>query len=172
MSDFIQKEAWELTHNLFTKLDKEWMLLGAAKPDGSVNMMTASWGGFGIYWGKPAAFTVVRPQRYTKEFMDSAGGYSLTFFPSEYKDRLNFCGVKSGRDYNKVKECGFDVLFEGGIPYFAQANLVFICKHILAQPLHESSFISPDAVPAMYPRGDFHTLYISEIVNVFEKVVQ
>lgn len=53
--------------NPFTLIGKQWMLITAEK-DGKVNTMTASWGGLGEIWGQSAAYIVVRPQRYTKEF--------------------------------------------------------------------------------------------------------
>ena len=59
-------------------IGKEWMLVTAAK-DGEVNTMTASWGGLGVMWGKNVAFIVIRPQRYTKEFIDASDTLSLTF---------------------------------------------------------------------------------------------
>ena len=46
-------------------------MLVTAEKDGKVNTMTASWGGVGIMWGKPVAYVFIRPQRYTKEFIDA-----------------------------------------------------------------------------------------------------
>ena len=56
--------------NPFTKIGKEWMLVTASN-NGKVNSMTASWGGVGVLWNKNIAFIVLRPQRYTKEFIDA-----------------------------------------------------------------------------------------------------
>ena len=39
----------------------------------SLNTITASWGGFGVLWGKNVAFIFIRPQRYTKEFVENSG---------------------------------------------------------------------------------------------------
>ena len=61
-----------LDFNPFTKISKEWMLVTAGDEKKS-NTMTASWGGFGIMWGKNIATVYIRPQRYTKEFIDSYG---------------------------------------------------------------------------------------------------
>ena len=61
-------------------LKNKWMLLTAAKSDGSVNTMTATWGGLGIMWNKEVAYVVIRPQRFTKEFVDEATTFTLTFF--------------------------------------------------------------------------------------------
>ena len=58
-----------LEFNPFTKISKEWMLITAGDELKS-NTMTASWGGLGIMWGKNVATAYIRPQRYTKEFVD------------------------------------------------------------------------------------------------------
>ena len=50
--------------NLFTRIGKDWMLVTAGDREKS-NTMTASWGGAGILWNKPVAFSFIRPQRYT-----------------------------------------------------------------------------------------------------------
>ena len=41
----------ELQDNMFDAIGKEWMLVTAGTQD-KFNMMTASWGGTGILWGK------------------------------------------------------------------------------------------------------------------------
>ena len=41
------------------------------------NTMTASWGGVGIMWGMNVATAYIRPQRYTKEFVDAEDMYTL-----------------------------------------------------------------------------------------------
>ena len=59
----------ELNFNPFTRIGSDWMLLTAGTED-KFNTMTASWGGAGVFWGKPAVTCYIRPQRYTKEFID------------------------------------------------------------------------------------------------------
>ena len=59
----------ELNDNFFKAIGEEWMLVAAGNKD-KFNMMTASWGGTGIMWGKPVVFVFIRPERYTREFMD------------------------------------------------------------------------------------------------------
>ena len=62
----------ELQENAFKVIGKDWLLV-TGTAEGKSNAMTASWGGMGVMWGKPVAFLVIRPQRYTKEFIDKAG---------------------------------------------------------------------------------------------------
>ena len=87
----------ELTGNPFERIGSQWMLVTAGDQN-RYNTMTASWGGLGVMWGKNVAYTVIRPQRYTYEFMESNDTYTLSFYGKEYKTALNFCGSKSGRD--------------------------------------------------------------------------
>ena len=63
-------DANELNCNVFDLIGSKWMLVTAGDEQGS-NTMTASWGGLGVIWGKPSATVYVRPQRYTKEFVDA-----------------------------------------------------------------------------------------------------
>ena len=120
----------DLKDNVFSLIGDQWMLITAGTAD-SCNTMTASWGGLGILWGEPAATVYIRPQRYTKEFVDREGYFTLSFFGPEYKKELALCGAKSGREVDKVKECGFTVACgEGGAPYFEQARLVLVWQRV------------------------------------------
>ena len=79
MSQFHKISPEALGSDPFTKIGKDWMLISALK-DGVVNTMTASWGGMGILWNKKVVFAFIRPQRYTKEFVDANDTFTLTFF--------------------------------------------------------------------------------------------
>lgn len=95
----------ELTFNPFERIGNDWCLISAGTED-SFNTMTASWGGVGILWGKEVATCYIRPQRYTKQFVDGSDCFTLTFFPDGYKKALGLCGRVSGRDHDKPKEAG------------------------------------------------------------------
>ncbi len=47
--------------------------------------MTASAGGFGVMFAKNVVFIFIRPQRYTKEFVDNSDTFSLTFFDETFR---------------------------------------------------------------------------------------
>ena len=97
-----------IDQNVFSLIGEKWMLITAGTAE-RCNTMTASWGGLGVIWGAPAATCYIRPQRYTKEFVDREEYFTLAFFGEEYRDALALCGSKSGREVDKVKECGFTV---------------------------------------------------------------
>ena len=56
--------------NPFQRIGQDWMLI-SAKKEGKVNTMTASWGMMGVFWGKNVVTVGIRPQRFTKEFVDA-----------------------------------------------------------------------------------------------------
>ena len=103
---------YEIQDNTFHAIDKDWMLITAAK-DGTPNSMTASWGCLGILWNKPIAVCFVRPQRHTYAFCESADTLSLSFFAPEWRDTLKLCGTKSGRDTDKYAATGLTPVFDG-----------------------------------------------------------
>ena len=154
----------ELTQNVFSAIGDQWMLITAGTED-RCNTMTASWGGLGVIWGTPAATCYIRPQRYTKEFVDREEFFTLSFLGEAYRQALQLCGSKSGRDTDKIRACGFTVwAAECGAPYFEEAELVLVCRKRFVQPM------DPDNMPQeikdrWYPQKDYHTMYIGEIVE-------
>lgn len=150
-------------------LKNKWMLITAAKPDGTVNTMTASWGGFGIMWNKEVCFVVIRPQRYTREFVESSECISLSFFGDEYKKALSYLGTVSGRDEDKIRKMGLTVKDNEAIPYFEEAETVILVKKLFVQKMEENAFIDKSIIDKWYPEKDFHYLYIAEITKVFQQ---
>ena len=45
------------------------------------NAMTISWGSLGVMWDRPFVQVVVRPQRYTFEFMERFDTFTVCAFP-------------------------------------------------------------------------------------------
>ncbi len=158
-------EQW--TENPFTLIGKEWMLVAAEK-EGKVNAMTAAWGGLGFLWGKNVAFVFIRPQRYTKAFVDAADTLSLTFFGPEHRQMLGYMGKVSGRDEDKVQKAGLTVLHQGETPYFDEARLTVIGRKLYAQDLKPECFVEPDCDSRWYPDKDYHTMYVVEVEKILK----
>lgn len=160
----------ELKINPMTLIAKEWMLLSAGCQERGYNTMTASWGHLGSIWGHggglPTAVAYVRPQRYTKEFMDREELYTLCFFPAGYKKALGYLGSHSGRDEDKVAKVGLTPVFGEGYTYFAEAKLVLVCKKLYQAPLVAEGFVDKSILAEHYAAGDLHDMYIGEIVEI------
>ena len=168
MKRFIETDPHELTGNVFRLIGRDWML-GTAGKERSFNTMTASWGGLGVLWNAPVSMIFVRPSRYTYEFIEREREYSLSFLGPDDRRTLQVCGSKSGRDIDKVKECGFTVAqAECGAPYFEEAELVLVCRKRYVQPM-DPDRIPEDVKEKWYPQKDYHTMYIGEIVEVLTK---
>lgn len=168
MPDFKEISPSEIASNPFDLIGKDWALIAVNNGD-KVNMMTASWGGVGIMWNKPVAFTFIRPQRFSFGLLENEDYCSLSFFDESFRDALTFCGTKSGRDFDKVSETGLTVSYENDVPYFEEAKLVLICRKMYTQFLNEQSIIDVETVSKQYTAGDYHKMYINEIVKVLTK---
>lgn len=155
----------ELQKNPFHMIGREWLLV-TAKKDGKANTMTASWGGVGIMWNKPVAYIFLRPQRYTKEFVDQSDTFSLSVLGEEYRKTLTYLGTVSGRDEDKIEKSGLHVIHDGETPYFEEANAVLICRKLYAQSYDPACFIDKSLDEKNYPDKDYHVMYIAEIEKV------
>jgi len=168
MNKFVEIKPEELNKSPFQLIGTDWMLVTAEK-DNKVNTMTASWGGFGVMWGKNVAYIVIRPQRFTKEFVDSSDTFSLTFFDKNFKKQLGYLGTVSGRDEDKISKCNLTIEHSDNTPYFEEANLAIICKKLYAQDFKPECFIATELDEKWYPEKDHHTIYIAEVEKVLIK---
>lgn len=168
MSKFVAINPEELNKNPFQLIGSDWMLITAEK-DNKVNTMTASWGGLGVMWGKNVAYVVIRPQRYTKEFVDNSETFSLTFFDDNFKKQLSYLGSVSGRNEDKISKANLTIEHIGSAPYFKEGNLIIICKKLYAQELKGECFLASESDSKWYAEKDYHTLYIAEIEKVLIK---
>ncbi len=158
----------ELTDNVFSLIGDRWMLITAGTAE-HCNTMTASWGGLGVIWGAPSATCYIRPQRYTKEFVDREEYFTLSFFGDQWRKALTLCGSKSGRDVDKVQECGFTPTAAAcGAPYFEEADLVLVCRKRFVQAFDPSN-LPEEIKEKWYPQHDYHTMYIGEIIEVLKR---
>lgn len=153
----------EIKDNLIDIIKNEWMLITAGD-ESDYNMMTASWGFMGEMWSNDAVAVVIRPQRYTMEFIEKSGYFSLTFY-GDNKAIHAVCGKKSGRDTNKTKETGLTPIFADNTVYFGEARMVLICKKQYCAPFLEEGFTDKEILKTKY-NGDIHNLIVGRIEKV------
>ena len=171
LGDIMFKEikATDIKENIVDLLKNNWGLITAGNSE-KYNMMTVSWGGVGIMWNKPVAFTFIRPQRYTFDYLENGEYFAISFLPDEYHDVHKICGSKSGRDIDKVKETGLTPVSDEKAPYFAESKVVLICRKMYGQSLNSDSVVDESVLSAYAPDGsDYHKMYISEIEKVLVK---
>lgn len=166
---FVKTDVKTLTDNTCKLIGDDWMLITAGNKD-SFNTMTASWGMMGVLWFLPVAVCFIRPQRHTFQFMEQSELFTMSFFEEKHKNILQFCGNKSGRDVNKIKETGLTPLFtESGNIYFNEARLVLECRKLYAGSLKPEYFIDTTIIGQIYPNKDFHKMFIGEIIQCLQK---
>ncbi|WP_297637597.1 flavin reductase [uncultured Clostridium sp.] len=158
----------EFNENPFKMIGEDWLLF-TAKKDDKVNTMTASWGGVGIMWGKKVAYIFVRPQRYTKEFIDNSERLTISVLPNSFRKDLSYLGSVSGKDEDKISKSNLTVKEYENTPYFDEARLVLVCKKLYMQKLEENCFIEKDLADKWYPNKDYHFMYVVEIEKILEK---
>lgn len=167
MNDFLTRDPMD-SLPILREFSSDWSLLTAGNAE-SANCMTVSWGGVGVLWGKPAACVFVRPSRRTHALLAEGLPFSLSFFGSDYRKNLTYCGKVSGKDENKMKNAGFTfVPAENGSLFPAEARKVLLCSPLFAGSFDPGKIPAP-LLPAFYPKGDFHSVFIGEIVGIKEK---
>lgn len=158
---------------IFNLWGKQWMLLTSGEMEhDSFNSMTVAWGSIGIMWNRPFVQVVVRPTRYTREFMERYDSFTLSAFGEEYRKELSYLGRVSGKDENKIEKSGLKA--ERSIlvkcPSFQEAELVIECKKIYSSRFTANEFID-QSIKNNYPEEDYHIVYFGEIlcINGIEK---
>jgi len=160
---FKEISAKEIEGNLIKAIADEWMLISAGDNDG-YNMMTASWGFTGEMWGNDSVIAMIRPQRYTMDFVDNKDYFALSFY-GDNKEIHKVCGSKSGRDVNKTELTGLTPVFSDDTVYFEEARLVIICKKQYVGRLNEENFTDKEPLK-WYNEKDFHYMIVGKIEKV------
>ncbi|HAQ62403.1 TPA: flavin reductase [Candidatus Delongbacteria bacterium] len=161
-------EIYEFNTEIFNLWGKQWMLLtsGVLEND-SFNCMTVAWGSIGVMWNKPFVQVVVRPTRYTNEFMEKFDTFTLSAFSEEYRKDLSYLGRVSGKHEKKLEKTALTVIPSIKIkcPSYAEAELVIECRKIYSSEFMPEDFID-NTILENYPKKDFHKIYYGEILYI------
>lgn len=150
-------------------------VLITTKNGDAVNSMTISWGGMAIEWGKPLFITYVRESRYTKEFLDATGEFTVNLPMGEFDKKITaICGSKSGRDTNKIADLGLTLEEPEAIsvPGIRELPLTLECRVLFKQEQNLANLDESD-VEKWYPVEEAlggpnkHTAYYAEIVAAY-----
>lgn len=154
----------EFELNPFEFWGKDWALVTAGTKD-KVNTMTVGWGSVGVLWQKNVVSIYIRPQRYTKEFVDKNDRFSITAFGKERRKELAYLGKVSGKEEDKINKAGLTVAFDDEVPYISEGNIIFICKKLYETKIDPALFIDK-SIDDFYPEKDYHTQYIAEVEKI------
>ncbi|MFR7707963.1 MAG: flavin reductase [Alistipes inops] len=127
MKGYKEIPADRMPGNVIEMIGRQWMLVTAGSGE-QCNTMTASWGGIGVIWGQPAATVYIRPQRYTREFVDAEPRLTLSFMGRSTAGRW-LTAAHSGRTEEKIARAGLTVEHTpAGTPCIGGAEIVLECR--------------------------------------------
>lgn len=177
-------DVWRQAPEILGQLRQGVLLTSAA--EGEVNVMTIGWGALGVEWGRPVFVAYVRTSRHTHELLDRSGEFTVSVpvatgdaeRDARVRAILATCGSRSGRDTDKVAECGL-TLVEGeevASPAIAELPLTLECRVIYRRD--QDVALLPDGLRERYYPQDkgpevalanlaSHTEYYGEIVSAY-----
>jgi flavin reductase (DIM6/NTAB) family NADH-FMN oxidoreductase RutF len=137
----------------------------------SCNTMTIGWCQLGTLWHLPVCTVYVRPERYTYQFMEAQDYFTVSVLPESEKQTMRICGTKSGRDLDKIKECGLTLCYGAGdAPFFEEAELVLVCKKIFVQDMTPDCVVDgTNILPYYNATNGWHRIYTGQVVEAYTK---
>lgn len=113
------------------------------------NIITIAWIGT-LCSNPPMCYISVRPERHSYPIIKAAGEFVINLTTSKMVKQTDWCGVKSGKDFNKFKELG----------------LTPIKSKLLQTPSIKESPLSIECkIKDIIELGSHHA-FIAEVVNV------
>ncbi len=141
------------------------------KSGDEINTMTIGWGNIGYQWKRPTFMVMVRKVRHTYDLIDKVDNFTVTIpLDDNLKKELTFCGVKSGRDYDKFKECSLNLKPANKVdtPVIDRPNvLTYECKIVYKQEM-EKDLLIDEIKDSCYRDNNYHVLYYGEIVDCYK----
>lgn len=154
----------------FSSIGHDWMLITAGHGTSREewNTMTASWGSFGVFWNRRTITCVIRPTRFTFDFVEREDLIVFSFFDPSMKKSLQICGSTSGANTDKAFAAGLSpIMLEKNAVGFTEARLNIVCKKIYSQDIIPEHFIDA-SLDGNYPEKDYHRMYICEILRAYQ----
>jgi len=144
-----------------------WLLLTAGTI-ADCNMMTVAWGSIGCMWSRPFAQIVVRPQRYTRKYIEESDSFTLCAFPDKHRKDLQTLGTLSGENGNKLSKTGLTLKASKRIaaPSYNEADFILECRKMYCQDMDPHGFIDR-TIQDNYPANDYHRIYFGEILSAY-----
>ena len=125
------------------------VLVSCRALDGRDNIFTVAW--TGTICSNPAMLYIsVRPERYSYDLIKESMEFTLNLTTAAIARAADWCGVRSGRDYDKWQECGLT----------REPGVMVACPSIAESPLSIEC-----RVKEIMPLGS-HDMFIAEVLNV------
>jgi flavin reductase (DIM6/NTAB) family NADH-FMN oxidoreductase RutF len=124
------------------------VLITSKNKEGKINVFTVAW--IGMACTKPPMITVaIRPERLSYDYIKESGDFVVNLPNSTMVRQVDYCGVRSGKQIDKIVEMKFTVENSQDVmaPIISQCPVSLEC-----------------VVKSITPLGT-HDLFLAEIVN-------
>ena len=124
------------------------VMITCKNKEGKDNVFTVAW--TGTICTKPPMLSIsIRPERLSYEYIKETMEFTVNMPHRKQTRETDFCGVRSGRQLDKIKECGFTMV-EGkdiNVPFIKECPVNIECK-----------------VKQIIPLGT-HDIFLAEVVG-------
>lgn len=104
------------------------------------NIITIAWTGI-INSDPPMTYVSVKKSRYSHDIIEENGEFVINLVTADLADKMDFCGVRSGRDIDKFEKLGLtrEAGDKVGAPLIAESPVNIECrvKDIVRMPSHD-----------------------------------
>lgn len=125
------------------------VLVSVGEREEEYNLFTVAWTGT-VCTNPPMCYISVRPERHSYEILKRTGEFVINLTTARLARATDWCGVRSGRDYDKFKEMG----------------LTPVAAAVVKAPVVEESPVAIECkVRQVIPLGS-HDMFLADVVNV------
>ncbi|MBR3243104.1 MAG: flavin reductase family protein [Parasporobacterium sp.] len=139
------------------------VMVSCVRKNEKPNIITVAWAG--TVCSDPVMLSIsVRKERYSYQIIKETGEFAVNLVTADLVRAADFCGVKSGRDIDKFKECHLTPMKSKTIdvPSIAESPLTLECKvkQVIELGSHDMFLAEVTAVSVderyLDERGKFH----------------
>ncbi|MBO5860971.1 MAG: flavin reductase family protein [Alistipes sp.] len=125
------------------------VLVSVGATEDEYNLFTVAWTGT-VCTNPPMCYISVRPERHSYDIIKRTGEFVINLTTARLARATDWCGVRSGRDYDKFKEMG----------------LTPVAAAVVNAPVVEESPVAIECkVRQVIPLGS-HDMFLADVVNV------
>lgn len=125
------------------------VLVSCGESEQEYNLFTVAWTGT-VCTNPPMCYISVRPERHSYEIINRTGEFVINLTTASLARATDWCGVRSGRDYDKFSEMGLKAESAAvvGAPVVAESPVSIECR--VRQVIELGS----------------HDMFLADVVNV------
>ncbi|MCR5502070.1 MAG: flavin reductase family protein [Lachnospiraceae bacterium] len=127
------KQSWKAGNMLYPV---PAVMVSCKRPGEKANIITVAWAG--TVCSDPAMVSIsVRPERYSHNIIEETGEFVINLVTEELTKPCDWCGVKSGRDYDKFRQTGLTEFISEFMdtPAIAESPVNIYCRVVRVEKL-------------------------------------